>query len=67
MKINREVAYNFLDTLADAYTSFRYEAPDNDKGLTKLAREAVDFVSACGADLLTVLGLEFMEDEENDD
>lgn len=65
MKINRETAYNFLDMLADAYTSFRYEAPDNDKELTELAREAVDFVSACGADLLTTLGLEFMEDEEN--
>ena len=67
MKINRETAYNFLDMLADAYTSFRYEAPDNDKDLTKLAREAVAFVSACSADLLTTLGLEFMEDEENGD
>lgn len=65
MKINCETAYNFLDTLADAYTSFRYEAPDNDKGLTKLAREAVDFVSTYGADLLAVLGLEYDgEDEE---
>lgn len=63
MKINREVAYNFLDTLVDAYTSFRYEAPDNDKGLTKLALEAVDFVSAYGAELLAVLGLEYDEQE----
>ena len=65
MKINRETAYNFLDMLADAYTSFRYEAPDTDKDLTKLSREAVDFASACGAGLLTTLCLEFMDDEEN--